>query len=330
MDNLLCDESWLSVSLTPEEPLTNFHHGDDTTEMTPAIDQTTVAEAISIDLEKESRFCNHGVKFVEFLLMANLTDYRSQSVQWLIKSRNRLISLSYETIFSATNYFDRFVYLTGCYEWSKWMVELVAVTSLWIASKYNQVTYISLNEIQMVGLDHIFHHKTVHKMEVIILEALEWRVSPVTSYSFSEILMAKIGLLEDHIVMNQVVDHLLDDLRDYNMVQYQPSVVAVAAILNVVEDMKVNFDVSIIMNLFGQEHKENVVKCVHVMKSRYVEDHYWSLSWSRKRPCQEKSLVSMLVRGEAMNMSGYYHFKDLYAIFHILKSKKVTIVRSNL
>lgn len=96
------------------------------------------------------------------------------------------------------------------------MVELVAVTSLSIASKFNEVTSPSLQEFQMEGLNHMFHHKTILEMELIVLKALEWRVNSVTSYSFSHIVMSKMGLVGEDMMMNRITDHLLDDLCGKN------------------------------------------------------------------------------------------------------------------
>lgn len=86
MDNLLCDELWLSGPSTPG-PLPNFRLNirDDHVEMSPAMDAATVEEAISMDLEKELRFSNHGDKFIEFLVFKKLTDARFQTFQWLIQ-----------------------------------------------------------------------------------------------------------------------------------------------------------------------------------------------------------------------------------------------------
>lgn len=98
------------------------------------------------------------------------------------------------------------------------MVEIVALTSLSIASKFNEVTSPSLQELQMEGLNHLFHQKTILEMELIILKALEWRVNSVTSYSFSETLMSKIGLQGEYLMMNQITDHLLDDLCGKKMI----------------------------------------------------------------------------------------------------------------
>lgn len=92
------------------------------------------------------------------------------------------------------------------------MVELVVLTSLSIASKFNEVTSPSLQEFQMEGRNHMFHHKTILEMEFIVLKALEWRVNVVTSYSFSQIVASKIGLVGDDMMVNRITNHLLDDL----------------------------------------------------------------------------------------------------------------------
>ncbi|KAF3503630.1 hypothetical protein F2Q69_00045856 [Brassica cretica] len=315
MDHLLCDESWLSGPSTPE-PFPNFRLNihDDHVEMSPAMDAATVEEAISMDLEKESCFSNHGDKFIEFLVSKNLTDARFQTVQWLIQTRNRL-NLSFETIFSAASCFDRFVYATSCNEWSKWMVELVAVTSLSIASKFNEVSSPSLEDFQMEGLNHMFHHKTVLEMELIVIKALEWRVNSVTSFSFSQILVATTGMGGD-IMMNRITDHLLDDLCDLKMLAYAPSVVAVAVVLDFLEEKAaLEENLGKFMNLFGEEHKVRIAKCINVMKSRNVEE-----GWRR----EVKSPASVLQRGDVMNMNIniVYYVENLSAIFQILRSDK--------
>ncbi|KAH0931000.1 hypothetical protein HID58_008117 [Brassica napus] len=318
MDNLLCDESWLSDPLTPEpEPNFCLNIHDDHVVMSPGIDAARVEEAISIDLEKESCFSNHGHKFVEFLASKKLIDARFRTVQWLIQTRSRL-NLSFETLFSAANCFDRFVNVISCDEWSKWMVELVAVTSLSVASKFNDVASPSPQELQMEGLTHMFHHKTVLEMELILLKALDWRVNSVTSLSFSQILMTKMGIAGGDIMMNRITEHLLDDLCDLKMLGYAPSVVAVAAMWTVLEEkaaLEDNFGK--IMNLFGQEHKEKIAKCIHVMKSRNVEK-----GWGRK-VSEVKSLVSVLQRGDIMNMNDVYYGGDLSTIFQILRSEGI-------
>lgn len=96
------------------------------------------------------------------------------------------------------------------------MVELVAVTSLSIASKFNEVTTPLLEELEMEGLSHMFHVNTVLQMELIILKALEWRVNSVTSYSFSQTLVSRIGVVGEHMMMNRITNHLMNDLCGNN------------------------------------------------------------------------------------------------------------------
>ncbi|KAL9278160.1 putative cyclin-D7-1 [Arabidopsis thaliana] len=322
MDNLLCEESWPASPLTPE-PLPNFRHrshDNDVVKMYPEIDAATMEEAIAMDLEKELCFNNHGDKFVEFFVSKKLTDYRFHAFQWLIQTRSRL-NLSYETVFSAANCFDRFVYMTCCDEWTNWMVELVAVTSLSIASKFNEVTTPLLEELEMEGLTHMFHVNTVAQMELIILKALEWRVNAVTSYTFSQTLVSKIGMVGDHMTMNRITNHLLDDLCDLKMLQYPPSVVATAAIWILMEDKVCRES---IMNLFEQNHKEKIVKCVDGMKNRDI-DH----QSARRRYSEGRNILSLLQRGDVMNMNGDYNVEALSKIFQIFRYEKKKRDRGN-
>lgn len=196
------------------------------------------------------------------------------------------------------------------------MVELVAVTSLSIASKFNEVSSPSLEDFQMEGLNHMFHHKTVLEMELIVLKALEWRVNSVTSFSFSQILVATTGMGGGDIMMNRITDHLLDDLCDLKMLAYAPSVVAVAVVLDFLEEKSaLEENLGKIMNLFGEEHKVRIAKCINVMKSRNVEE-----GWRR----EVKSPASVLQRGGVMNMNMniVYYVENLSAIFQILRSDK--------
>ncbi|XP_010423901.1 PREDICTED: putative cyclin-D7-1 [Camelina sativa] len=319
MDNLLCEESWPASPLTPE-PIPNFRrttHDNDVALMYPAIDDATMEEAISVDLEKELCFSNHVDKVIEFFVSKKLTELRFQAVQWLIQTRSGL-NLSYETVFSAANCFDRFVYMTSCEEWTNWMVELVALTSLSIASKFNEVSTPSLQELEMEGLNHMFHQNTVLKMELIMLQALDWRVNSVTIYSISQTLVSKIGVIGDHMKMNKITNHLLDDLCDLNMLQYPPSVVAAAAMSDILEE---NVFGEKIMNLFGQHYKNNIVKCVDMMRTRSMVQ-----SPSRRKVFEAKSFMSLLQGGEG---NDDYYVEDLSAIFQIIRSDNKKRNREN-
>ncbi|EOA19616.1 hypothetical protein CARUB_v10002925mg [Capsella rubella] len=319
MDNLLCEESWPASPLTPEALPNSSHstHNDrnNVMPMYPEIDDATMEEAISVDLEKELCFSNHGDKFTDFFVSKGLTEFRFQAVQWLLQTQSRL-NLSFETVFSAANCFDRFVYLTSCDEWTNWMVELVALTSLSIASKFNDVTSPYLQELQMDGLNHMFHQNTVLKMELIMLKALDWRVNSVTIYSFSQTLVSKIGVIGDHMLINRITNHLLDDLCDLKMLQFPPSVVAAAAMCNVVEENGLRGK---IMDLFTLEQKNNIVKCVDMMKSR-------SIDRSRRKTFEVKSFLSLL---QSVDVKDDYYVEDLSAIFKILRSDNKKREREN-
>ena len=108
---------------------------------------------------------------------------------------------------------------------------------------------------------------------------------------------------------------------DLKMLQYPPSVVATAAIWILMEDKVCRES---IMNLFEQNHKEKIVKCVDGMKNRDI-DH----QSSRRRYSEGRSILSLLQRGDVMNMNGDYNVEDLSKIFQIFRYEKKKRDRGN-
>ncbi|XP_010558340.1 PREDICTED: putative cyclin-D7-1 isoform X2 [Tarenaya hassleriana] len=290
MENLLCDESWLSPSQALES-CGIFHHS--------SCDNT---EAISVDLERELSYTPRD-KYVELLVSRDLTHARHRAVQWLVESRIRL-NLSFGTVFSAANCLDRFISVSSCNEWKYWMVELLSVACLSTASKFNEVSCPTLQEIQMEGLDHNFRNGTILQMEMILLNALEWHVGTITAHSFSLMIISDIEFSNHFLgdeIKTRVAGHLLEDLSDFKMQEYPPSVVGLSAVWNVLEELSLlPYSPSVveslerIMNLFGEERKEKVTKCITKVKSRQMEQ---SLSGNRTASGLE-SPVTVLPRDQ--------------------------------
>nr|POF04426.1 putative cyclin-d7-1 [Quercus suber] len=80
-----------------------------------------------------------------------------------------------------------------------WMLELLSVACLSIASKFSETCTPSLHEIQMENLDHSFHPSTIQQMELKLLEALGWRLGSTTAYYYVELLMWSTNSLKPHL-----------------------------------------------------------------------------------------------------------------------------------
>ncbi|OMO66368.1 hypothetical protein CCACVL1_21194 [Corchorus capsularis] len=286
MENLLCDEVWLSSSslsspggTTPDFQYHSHDHErercvlkgfdfDDSFYSTKEDSE----QAFSVCLEKELSYMPEP-GYLDYLQSNNLVFPRFRAVQWLIKTCSRL-NLSVGTVFNAANYLDRFLSMSQCHGWKHWMVELLSVACLSIASKLNETFLPSLDELQMEDLDHSFQSSTIQQMELMLLKALNWRLGSTTVYSYIELITSnniihlKCNHQKDQLI-NQVTKILLRAILDSKLVHYPPSIVAISALWCSLEELiplSYTSHLTNILKLINQDHEEKIKKCRRIMK----------------------------------------------------------------
>ncbi|KAI5584389.1 hypothetical protein POPTR_006G088300v4 [Populus trichocarpa] len=306
MDSLLCDEVWLSSPATPDhhnQP--RYSHGENYAAASSFYTTKEDCEkAVSIYLEKEFT-CMPEPGYVEHLRTKNLLFARLRAIQWLIKSRERL-SLSFETVFNAANYLDRFMSMNQCHGWKCWMVELLCVACLSVASKFTETRTPCLHDIQMEDLDHSFQPITIQRMELVLLRALGWRLGSTTAYSYVELLMMEIDFLKSYsylqkdLVACRITELLLGAMQDCSMVGFRPSITAISALWCSLEEFvpsKSDAHLAHIKGLLNAlDHKDDVViKCHGIMEAQLINPVYNLLACGKKHSyCCPSSPVTVL------------------------------------
>ncbi|KAK7350049.1 hypothetical protein VNO77_08101 [Canavalia gladiata] len=262
MDNLLCDEVWLSSSenslevCAPIIALKNYENEE-------------FQEAFALSLEKELSYM-HEPHYSNYLHSNNLIFPRCKVIQWFIKCGSRF-NLSFGTVFWAVNYLDRFVCICQCHDWKYWMLELLAIACLSIATKFNEVSGLSLHEIQMEDLDYSFQSNVILRMEMILLKALGWRLNSVTSYSFGEMLACNVQNLGPHLYENlisPVTELLFQATLDQKMLEFRPSIVGISALWCTLDQLFPSISntyIAYIMRLLNQSQKDDIIKCHELM-----------------------------------------------------------------
>ncbi|KAJ6331640.1 hypothetical protein OIU76_010096 [Salix suchowensis] len=294
MDSLLCDEAWLSGPATPDHRNDQQRYSYGENYAAACSFYTTIEDcekAVSIYLEKEVT-CMPEPGYVEHLRTRDLLFPRFRAIHWLIKSRQRL-SLSFETVFNAANYLDRFMSMNQCDGWKCWMVELLGVACLSVASKFTETRIPCLHDIQMEDLDHSFQPITIQRMELVLLRALGWRLSSTTAYSYVELLTMKIDFLKSYsclqkdLVACRVTELLLGAMQDCSLVEFRPSIIAISALWCSLEEFvpsKSDAHLAHIKGLLNAlDHKDDeVIKCHSIMEAQLINPVYNSLA-CRKR-----------------------------------------------
>ncbi|CAI0471865.1 unnamed protein product [Linum tenue] len=256
-------------------------------------------QSVAMFIEKEATYMLpqpaaylHCIARSTSLLLARRT-----AIQWLLKWCSRL-NLSVSTVFSASNYLDRFLSMHRSLEWETWMVELVTVACLSVASKFNETNAPSLYDFQMEEMNHCFRPITIQQMELLLLQSLQWRLASITSYSYLEPLL--ISIADSSPSSNRIhklgqelsataTSFLLEALLESKFVEYRPSSVAISAVWCSLQELASSnphysdLATRIISRLTDHSiHKDDVIRCHGLMVE--MEMDYSSSSSSRSSP----------------------------------------------
>jgi cyclin B len=154
---------------------------------------------------------------------------RKNVIDWLIQKHHEQ-KLNSETLYLSINILDRFLSKTDFEVTTQSEFELIGLTSLLLASKYEQKSAVGVYDIEYMA-DYSFTPDEICEMEKLILKKLNWILSVPTPYVF---LVRNIGSCplsdEDRIIENLASFFSELSLTQYSIVcDYKPSMIAAAA-----------------------------------------------------------------------------------------------------
>lgn len=148
---------------------------------------------------------------------------RSILVDWLVEVHLKF-KLVPETLYLTVNIIDRYLAKT---EVSRPKLQLVGVTALLIASKYEEIYPPELRDLVYI-CDRAYSKLEILDMEEIILKRLEYQITIPSAHAFL-VRYLKAAHADKKIV--QLSCFILDGtLQSYNMLHYLPSQLAAAAV----------------------------------------------------------------------------------------------------
>uniref|UniRef100_A0ACD5XU62 Uncharacterized protein n=1 Tax=Avena sativa TaxID=4498 RepID=A0ACD5XU62_AVESA len=157
---------------------------------------------------------------------------REATVGWATRAVARL-GFSALTAALATAYLDRCFLGGGALQLGDqpWMARLAAVACVALAAKVEETRVPGLLDLQLLaagsdGDAYVFEAKTVRRMEGIVLNALAWRMHPVTPFSFLHPILADAPAR-----LYQCESALLAVMADWRWPRHRPSAWAAAALL---------------------------------------------------------------------------------------------------
>uniref|UniRef100_A0A0E0QJ39 Uncharacterized protein n=1 Tax=Oryza rufipogon TaxID=4529 RepID=A0A0E0QJ39_ORYRU len=186
---------------------------------------------------------------------------RADSVAWILKVRE-LYGMLPVTAYLAVSYMDRFLSLHRL-PGNGWAMQLLAVTCLSLAAK--------MEETLMEDARYIFEHRTIFRMELLVLDALDWRLRSITPFTFMYLFADKVDPNGKHIreLIHQATQVTLATIHDTEFLDHCPSSIAAAAVLcassEIMQLVSIDHGTLVSWRIIGLD-EEAIIRCYRLMQ----------------------------------------------------------------
>lgn len=157
---------------------------------------------------------------------------RAILIDWLIEVHFKFKLLP-ETLFITVNLIDRYL---ECKEIERHRLQLLGVTSMWIACKYEEIYPPELKDFVYIT-DNAYTNKDILKLEYEVLRTLEFNVTTPSTFRFLERYSKLLGVSERAFKLAWYLIEL--PLIEYKMLRYKPSMVSSAALFVALKLLKI-------------------------------------------------------------------------------------------
>ncbi|CAH2061510.1 unnamed protein product [Thlaspi arvense] len=183
-------------------------------------------------LEREAEF-SPGADYLKRLRSGDLEfRVRNQALDWILK-----VCAHYNfgplCICLSMNYLDRFLTSYQLPKDKAWAVQLLAVSCLSLAAKMEESDVPQTVDLQVGDPKFVFEAKTIKRMELLVLNTLNWRLQALTPFSFIDYFIYKIN---GHVSENSIYrssQFILNTTKAIEFLELRPSEIAAAAAVSV-------------------------------------------------------------------------------------------------
>ncbi|XP_019152373.1 PREDICTED: cyclin-D3-1-like [Ipomoea nil] len=240
----------------------------------------------------------------------SLSDARTEAVEWILEM-NGGHNFSAQTALLAVNYLDRFLgssVVESQTQKPPWMSQLAAVACISLAAKVEETQAPLLLDFQVEESEFMFEAKTIERMELLVLSSLQWRMNPVTPFTFLDYIARRLGLKNAlYSEFLRRCGHVIISISsDCRFMCYLPSVVASATMLHVIKKLEPCIGIEesqeqLLLGILGT-NREEVEKCWRLIRevaSRFEFDR----AQKRRIPGSPKGVMDVSFSSESSNHS---------------------------
>ncbi|XP_011017120.1 PREDICTED: cyclin-D5-2-like [Populus euphratica] len=199
---------------------------------------------------------------------------RLEAVTWILRTR-KTFGFHFHTAYLSMIYFDRFISSRSLDRRYSWVVKLISVACISLASKMEEVQVPSSLEFQTDGV--IFESKSVKRVELGILSTLQWRMNYTTPFAFLRYFIMRFSRHDSppRETISRTVRYILALMKEIHLMSHRPSVIAAAASLVVINKSLTRTTLETQMNSIaypGFLNIEDVFRCYNLLQQLDVEN----------------------------------------------------------
>ncbi|XP_019429841.1 PREDICTED: cyclin-D5-1-like [Lupinus angustifolius] len=227
-------------------------------------------EYIAILIEREIRF---GLKKNESFVFENWIECaRADAINWIFKTRAAL-GFYFQTAYLSVAYFDRFLSKRSIDNGKYWAIRLLSVACLSLAAKMEECNVPFLLDYQ--SEDYCFENKVIQRMELLVLTTLQWNMANVTPFAFLPYFITKLcNETPPFNVLSRAMQLIFTLMKEVNLMDHRPSVIAAAATLVAVNQQLTIEAVKLKMSSIHQHRfldPKDIFACYNQIQSLYLE-----------------------------------------------------------
>ncbi|KAF2303460.1 hypothetical protein GH714_018540 [Hevea brasiliensis] len=204
------------------------------------------------------------------------SSFRQEAISLILQAQ---YSCNFEPILAylAINYMDRFISKQEIPRGKPWILRLLVISCLSLAAKMKNAHF-SLSNFQREE-SFIFDMQTVNRMELLILDALNWRMRSITPFSFVHFFTSSFELKDPPLTQalkDRATEIIFQAHNEIKLLEFKPSIIAASALLVSSHELfPVQFP-SFRCSISSCErvNRDQLIKCFNALKEMVEMDWY--------------------------------------------------------
>lgn len=192
---------------------------------------------------------------------------RLDAIKWILNTR-AFFGFHFRTAYLSLIYFDEFFSKRPIDDGKLWAIRLLSVACLSLAAKMEECKAPTLSDYHVD--DYNFEGRVIQRMELLVLNSLEWKMSLITPFAYLHYFTTKLcGECSHEKLVNRAVELIFAIIKEINVVKNRPSIIAASAVLAAYDyqltkkilEIKVNT-----ISSWGSQEKEHIFSCYSLLQ----------------------------------------------------------------